>query len=209
MKVLAIAGHADDVELGLGGTLARHADNGDDVTVVLVTHSGYSGYNGQVIRTSDVANAEAAEAAHILGISNLIVWDYETKEVEYNVELIEDLNRIVDQVKPDIVYTHWAKDVNQDHTAISQATLIAARNIPCILMYQSNWHSSQSTFQGKFYVDISNFMETKIKAIEAHKSEIEKRGPTWVEFFTNKNRNDGILLGVDYAECFEIIRWMR
>ena len=93
MKVLAIAGHADDVELGLGGTLARHAADGDDVTVVLVTHSGYSGYDGRVIRTSKVANAEANVAASILGVKKLIIWNYETKEVEY-LKKIEDLENL-------------------------------------------------------------------------------------------------------------------
>ena len=209
MKVLAIAGHADDVELGLGGTLARHAADGDDVTVVLVTHSGYSGYDGRVIRTSKVANAEANVAASILGVKKLIIWNYETKEVEYNVKLIEDLNRLIDKVQPDTIYTHWTQDANQDHSAIAKATIIAARNVPRILMYQSNWHTSQKVFQGRFYVDVSDFIELKIKAIQAHKSEIKKRGDTWIEFFKNKNRNDGILMGVQYAECFEIIRWMR
>jgi LmbE family N-acetylglucosaminyl deacetylase len=209
MKVLAIAGHADDVELGLGGTLARHSDNGDDVTVVLVTHSGYSNYDGRIIRTSEVASAEAVEAADILGIDKLIIWDYETKEVEYNVKLIEDLNRLVDQIQPDVVYTHWVEDANQDHSAISKATLIAARNIPRILMYQSNWHSSESTFRGRFYVDITDYIQKKTRAIQAHKSEVGKRGSSWVEFFTNKNRNDGIAIGVGYAECFEIIKWLR
>ena len=208
MKVLAIAGHADDIELGAGGSIAKHSAGGDEVTLLLVTHSEYSDYNGKLIRSRETAALEAQKAADIMGIKEIICLDYETKEVLYTVKLIEDINRIIDRIKPDIIYTHWDGDANQDHSAISKATIIAGRSVPRILMYRSNWNKSLRTFEGKFVTDISDYMEKKIKAINAHESEVNKRGPVWVEYFTNHNRNVGIEIKASYAEDFEVVRWL-
>jgi LmbE family N-acetylglucosaminyl deacetylase len=209
VKILAIAGHADDIELGAGGSMAKHAAAGDEIVLLLITHSGYSDYNGKLIRSKETANREAQSAAKILGIKEVRCLGYETKEVSYAVDLIEDINRVVDEIRPDLIYTHWYGDPNQDHSAISRATLIAARNIDKILMYRSNWHESIETFKGKYKIDITGHIQTKIKAVSAHKSEIKKRGPTWVEYFKNYNRNCGIEAGVEFAEIFEIAKWVE
>ncbi len=55
MNVLAVGAHFDDIELGCGGTLARHVQKGDDVTVYVATHSGYSNPSGKIIRSREVA----------------------------------------------------------------------------------------------------------------------------------------------------------
>jgi len=208
MNVLAIAGHADDIELGIGGAIAKHAQNNDNICALLVTHSGYSSYDGTVMRKKNVASSEAQTAADILGIKKLICLNYETKCVHYDVTLIEDINRIVDQFQPNLVYTHWYGDLNQDHSAIAQATMIAARHVPRILMYRSNWYKSPYDFNDNFYVDISQHIDTKITAIKAHKSEYEKKGAKWVEFIKNENRNSGIICGVEYAEVLQVIKWL-
>ncbi len=75
-------------------------------------------------------------------------------------------------------------------------------------MYRSNWNQTTKSFKGNFIVDISKYMEDKIRAINAHKSEVSKRGPTWVEYFTNQNRNTGIEIKSSYAEDFEIVKWV-
>jgi LmbE family N-acetylglucosaminyl deacetylase len=208
MKVLAIAGHADDIELGAGGSILKHTSAGDEVTLLLVTHSEYCDYNGNLVRSRIVAASEAQTAANIMGINNIVCLDYETKEVLYTVKLIEDLNRVIDDLKPDIIYTHWHGDANQDHSAIAHATVIAARNTPRVLMYRSNWNPTVTNFEGNFIVDISDYMEGKIRAIKAHRSEVAKRGPNWVEYFTNQNRNTGIENRTSYAEEFEVVRWV-
>tara|TARA_R110000737_G_C14424717_1_gene458469 strand:- start:168 stop:797 length:630 start_codon:yes stop_codon:yes gene_type:complete len=208
MKILAIAGHADDIELAAAGSIIKHTESGDEVVLLLITHSGYASYNGQTIRTQATAALEANQAASIMGIEKIICLNYETKKVSYGVDLIEDINRVVDDIRPDLIYTHWHGDPNQDHSAIAHATLIAARNISKILMYRSNWYRSHLAYDPKMIVDISGYMDRKVQAIEAHKSETGKRGTTWIEYFKNHNRNLGIENGIDYAESFEMIKWL-
>lgn len=208
MKILAIGAHADDIELGVGGSLARHSSEGHDVSILLVTHSAYGDFEGKVIRDKETAMSEARAAATIMGVKDLHCLSYETKLVTYDVKLIEDINRQIDRVKPDVIYTHWDGDINQDHSAIAQATIVAGRNIPRILMYRSNWYKSYKHFENSFYVDITDHITTKIDAIRAHKSEMKRRGEDWIEFFKGQCRNNGQEVGVRYAESFQVIKWL-
>jgi LmbE family N-acetylglucosaminyl deacetylase len=208
MKVLAIGAHADDIELGVGGTISRHTAEGHSVSILLVTHSAYSDYEGKLLRTKESAFFEAKKAAKIMGVDELHCLEYETKCVSYEVKLIEDINRRIDKIKPDVIYTHWDGDINQDHSAIAQATVVAGRNVPRILMYRSNWYKSCKHFENNFYIDISDYIETKIKAIRAHESEVSRRGEDWIDFFKSHCRNNGQEVGVRYAESFQVIKWL-
>jgi len=215
MKVLAIGAHADYIELGLGGTIAKHVQAGDEVHNLIVTNSQYFDFNGKLIRSRSDARKEAIDAANICGIpkSNVHFFDrltnhFPTKQVVCNELLIETINSKIDELKPDIIYTHWDGDINQDHHAIAKATVIAARNISRVLMYQSNWYKSVDTFNGNYFVDISDQIEIKVKSINAHKSEVSKRGPSWIEFFKNQCRNNGIQVGVSYAEVFQLVKFL-
>ena len=208
MRILAIGAHADDIELGLGGTLSKYAASGNEVHSLLVTHSAYSDFTGKVLRSSEVALQEAKNAAVVLGISDVQCLGYETKKVTYTVDLIEDINRQIDRIRPDIIYTHWDGDINQDHSAIAQATIVAGRNAPRILMYRSNWYKSYKHFENSIYVDISEHIDQKIKSIEAHVTEVSRRGSGWVEFFKSHCMINGQEVGVKYAESFQPVKWL-
>ena len=66
MNVLAIGAHFDDVELGCGGVLAKHASAGDNVYVYVATVSGFSDHNNQAVRSNDLALREAQSAMGVL-----------------------------------------------------------------------------------------------------------------------------------------------
>ncbi|MDY6907194.1 MAG: PIG-L deacetylase family protein [Chloroflexota bacterium] len=208
MKVLAIGAHFDDIELGCGGTLARHVAREDQVCMYVITDSEYRGYDGTMIRTRDVAQKEGQSAARILGVDNLVCQGLKTKELLYSVGLIEVINRMVDELEVDIVYTHWIHDVHQDHSAVGRATLNAARHVPRILMYRSNWYATSVAFNGSFFVDISPIIETKVAAIKAHQTEYRKYGDRWIDFVVHQNRNSGIEVEVEYAEVFEVVKYL-
>jgi|SRR3989344_631611 len=207
MNVVAIGAHFDDIELGCGGTIARHVAAGDNVTMVVVTSGEYHWYDGDMIRSKEEALKEGKNAAEILGVKDLICLNKETKKVQYEAELIEQLNKILDDKKADIVYTHWVYDLHQDHSAIGKATLNAARHLIKVLMYRSNWYSSMENFDGRFYIDISKYIDTKITSIKAHEGEYKLRGEKWIDFVKHQNRNAGIQIETEYAELFEVIRY--
>lgn len=209
MNVLAIGAHYDDIELGAAGTIAKHIKNGDNVTFVVVTESSYHDHDGTVRRTKHQAREEGLHAARILGVQDVLCLGIETKKVKYGVDLIEMLNTLVEDLNIDTIYTHWNHDVHQDHSAIAKATLNAGRHVPRILMYRSNWYHTTAPFKDNFHSDISDHIEKKIQSLKAHETEYMRRGDTWINFVVHQNRNCGIRIGVEYAESFEIVKWLN
>lgn len=206
-NILTIGAHFDDIELGAGGTIARHVAEGDNVFMLVMTNSAYYNYDGTPIRSVEVAKTEGENAARILGVKKLIPVGLETKTLQYGFELIELINKVIDDYSINVIYTHWDKDVHQDHSAIGRATLNAGRHANKILMYRSNWYHTTSEFRGNFYIDISNHMDTKIAAVKAHENEYKKFGQRWVDFFVNENANAGQKIGTKFAEAFEIVKY--
>lgn len=208
MNVLAIGAHFDDVELGCGGTIARHARAGDHVTVYVSTVSGYSNHYNLEVRKSEVALAEARAAMKILGVSDLVCGQFRTLEVEFVDPLNIEILRLVEDRKIDIVLSHWPGDIHHDHQAVARAAIHSCRHVPRQLLYRSNWYHSTADFRGNFYVDITDTWEAKRLAIEAHASELERTGRRWTAFFENEAENAGQRIGVRYAEVFELLKWL-
>ena len=209
MNILAIGAHFDDVELGCGGALARHAAAGDNVYVFVATVSGFSNQYAQAVRSSDIALAEAQAAMKILGVKELICGNFKTLEVEFVDTLNVQILRIVEEKKVDKVYTHWTGDIHHDHQAVARASLHSCRHVSCLLMYRSNWYHSTQDFRGNFYVDITANWATTESAIRAHESEMERTGSRWISFFRNEAENAGQRIGVQYAEVFEVVKWLE
>jgi LmbE family N-acetylglucosaminyl deacetylase len=208
MNVLAIGAHFDDIELGCGGTIIRHVNNGDNVIMYVITDSEYTNYDNTILRSKKIAYEEGINAAKKLGVDILICEKLKTKKVDYGIYLIEKMNKVIDKYNIDIIYTHWTHDVHQDHSAVGRATLNAGRHVQRILSYRSNWYATDAFFNGNFYVDISPYIEKKLEAIRAHKSQYNKFGEKWIDFVRQKNRNNGIEMEVEYAESFQIIKYI-
>lgn len=208
MNVLAIGAHFDDVELGCGGTLAKRARDGDNVYVYVATVSGFSNQYDKTVRSSSIARKEAVKAMEILGVSELICGKFRTLEVEFIDRLNVELLRIVEDRKIDLVFSHWPGDIHHDHQAVGKASVHSCRHVPRQLLYRSNWYHSTADFRGNFYVDITGTWAQKKKAIEAHRSELERTGRKWIGFFRNEAENAGQRIGVRYAEVFETLKWL-
>ena len=209
MNILAIGAHFDDVELGCGGTLARHVEMGDKVYVYVATVSGFSNQYDQSVRSSQIARSEADTAMKILGVNKMYCGDFKTLEVEFVDALNIELLTLIQDLGIDTVYTHWIGDIHHDHQAVARASLHSCRHVPRLLMYRSNWYHSTIDFRGNFYVDITNQWSSKEHAIYAHQSEVERTGAKWISFFQNEAENAGQRIGVKYAEVFEVVKWLQ
>lgn len=207
MNILAVGSHFDDVELGCGGTIARHTKQGDQVWIFVATNSGYSNYARRELRNKDIALEEGKNAADILG-ATLICGNHDTHYVEYNDDLMLPMVQIVEENQIDMLYTHWVHDVHRDHFIVGRASLSAGRRVPRVLMYRSNYYDTYEAFPGNFYVDISATFDIKVEAVRAHQSELQRVGERWIQFFHNQNQNDGQKIGVEYAETFEVVRYV-
>jgi LmbE family N-acetylglucosaminyl deacetylase len=207
-NILAVSAHADDVEIGCGGTVALHAQNGDNVYILVMTSSFYTNYDGQILRNKTEGDFEEKEGASILG-GKLINLGFETKEVPYSSKTVELINKIIDEYNIDIIYTHWYHDTHQDHMRTTQSVLAAGRYVKNILMYEPEYPAGRSYlgFRNQYYVDIGSTFEKKMKAILKHKSQVKKYGEElFLSAIEARARHRGYETGVKYAECFEVIR---
>ena len=207
MNILAIGAHFDDIELGCGGALAKHVAAGDNVYAYVATKSGFTNHQNIEIRSDDIATLEGENAMKILGVK-LIKGNFNTLEVEFTDDLNLEIIKIIEEKEIDTVYSHWMGDIHHDHQAVARASLHSCRHVPRQLMYRSNWYHSNIDFKGNFYIDISNFWDQKQQSIAAHKSEMDRTGKKWIEFFNNESLNAGQKIGVKRAEVFEVIKWL-
>lgn len=207
MNVLAIGAHFDDIELGCSGTLIKHVKNGDKATMIVVTNSGYRDPKGDLVRGRRAAHEEGLKASKIIG-ARMICLGYETFMVPFDEGLTKVLSGYIEEFKIDIVYSHWIYDLHRDHQYAGKCALMAARRVPKFLMYRSNFYDTEQQFRGNFYSDISKVMNKKLEVIKAHASELRRVRYQWFDFFTKQHENDGQKIGVKYAECFEIVRYL-
>jgi LmbE family N-acetylglucosaminyl deacetylase len=206
MNILAIGAHFDDIELGCGGTLARHAAKGDKVTAFVATRSGFSDPSAKAIRSDASALSEGEKALSLLG-AKLVCGGFKTFRVEFGEKLNRKILSIIEKEKIERVYTHWSQDSHHDHRAVSLASLHCAKHVPQVLMYRSNWYKTAAQFKGNFYSDISAFLARKDAAIRCHRSEMKRTGGKWLRYYRCEAEKAGIEAGLKYAEVFEALKW--
>lgn len=206
-NVLAVGAHPDDVELGCGGTVALHAKKGDKVVIIVMIEPVSTHYSGRIIRSKEEGETEGKNAANVLG-AKLINLGFKDKSVPYSVETIEAINKIIDDYKIDVIYTHWYHDTHQDHKRTTQSVVSAGRLVKNILMYEPEYPAGRSYlgFRNQYYVDITSAFETKMEALKQHKSQIRRYGNDFLGAIEARARHRGYEIGSKYAECFEVLR---
>lgn len=208
MKILAIGAHLDDIELACGGTLVNWLRKGYAVKMVLMSDSAFTTAHGRTERSREVALTEGRTAAGILGISDLEILDFPTKDVPYDSDTVSALDRIMEEFKPTLVLTHWPFDTHQAHRNTALSVISSARRLNSILTYEPFPPSGRSyvAFRPQVYVDITGSIDIKVEAMKAHRSQYDKYGEDWIEAIQGRARMRGYECGKKYAEVFEVVR---
>src|SRR5574341_1024723 len=206
-NILAVGAHADDIEIGCGGTVARHVEKGDNVIILVMSESSYTDYRGKILRSIEEGISEEENAAKVLG-AKIINLGFTNKKVPYSQESIEAINKVIDDYNIDTIYTHWHNDTHQDHMRTTQSVFSAGRYIKNILMYEPEYPAGRSFlgFWNQYYVDITSTFDIKMEALKCHKSQIKKYGDHFIDAVEAKARHRGYEIGAKYAECFEVLR---
>lgn len=207
MKILAVGAHADDVELGCGGALARWSREGHDLVIHVATDSAYANPEGRPIRTAADARAEAEAAASRLG-ARLEVGPFKVFELPHARELADSMVALFERERPDMCLVHWDGDTHLDHRALSLAVQHASRRCPRLLGYASNWYLGAQPFDPRFFVDISDTVEDKIALIAAHASENARTRGVWEIHARETAAACGRRCGVAAAEGFVLLRYL-
>jgi LmbE family N-acetylglucosaminyl deacetylase len=164
MKILAVAPHPDDIEIGCGGTLIKLARAGHEISLAIMTKGDVGGEGGQRQREQEAA-AKLYKAKRIFWLG------FQDTRVPLTKESIDALDRVMREVKADVVFAPHEEDTHQDHRNTAQQVLSATRYTQNVLFYEV---PSSVNFQPDVFVDISAVLEAKYKALRAHKSQINK-----------------------------------
>jgi len=195
-SILAIGAHPDDVELGCGGALAKHAEQGDHIFILTLSRGSQGG-------DADTRTQESVSAAEMIG-ATLKMGDFIDGRIIDDTATIMAIHDVVSHFKPTHVYTHAFEDTHQDHRNIYLSTLVAAREVPNIFCYQAP--SSTVDFRPNLFVDISNHMQMKIDLIAAHESQLNGKKSLEPDLIRATARYWGRFAGCILAEPMVIFR---
>lgn len=200
--VLAIGARPDDIELGCSGTLLRHVNNKDKIYLLILTKGEASG-------DPDIRTEECYKSAEILCAEKIFFGGLSDTKIKDDVCTINVIENIIDQTKPDIIYSHSYKDTHQDHRNTSYATLSAGRRVKKILMYESP--TSFIEFSPHVYIDIKESFEEKKNILRIFSSQSDK---SWWSMGNKANMAieglafyRGFQVGMEVAEAFEVARF--
>jgi LmbE family N-acetylglucosaminyl deacetylase len=157
MKILAIGAHPDDIELGAGGTIAKHVNVGDEVHFLVLTCGEKSGDKTE-------RKCEAEESAKILKAKSLTFGEIEDTQISDGIDTIMKIESLINKIRPDRVYTQGVQDRHQDHRNTAYATFSAARKVPEVFSYESP--DSYPNFVPQYYVQITDTIPTKLEALK-------------------------------------------
>jgi len=193
VSVLAIGANVDDVEAGLGGTLARHRASSESVAILIL--SGHE-------ETPERERAAAASAEQ-LG-ARLILDSLVSFEPHSQGATAKAIEAVVAEIEPTIVYTHSAQDSDEGHRAIFSATQFATRSVPAIASYQNR--TSTIDFHPNQFVEIDDFMETKLSLLSLFESPDVERPYLDSDTVMSTARYWGRYVDGHLAEPLEMIR---
>lgn len=224
MNVLVLAAHPDDEVLGCGGAIARHAQQGDQVHIVILAE-GLTSRTTQRNREqhhaglSDLAQA-AQDASQVLGTASLTLHDFPDNRMDRCdlLDIVKVVEASIQQHNPAVIYTHHAGDVNIDHQRVHQAVVTAARPLPghqvkTLLFFEvvssTEWQppGSAPMFTPNWFVDISATLSLKHKALDCYHSEMHGfPHPRSLAAVEHLARWRGATVGVEAAEAFMLGR---
>lgn len=199
MRVLAIGAHPDDIELGAGGTIARHVINRDEVVFLILSY-------GEKTAKKSMRKKEAILSANKLGVKTVKFAGFADTMIPNSIETILAIENIIKKYRPERVYTHCVKDTHQDHRAAAYTSISAARKVPELFSYESPL--VHPNFNPQYFIDISDTINLKVECLKCYKSQ-GSREYLKAEAIEGLAKFRGFQAGVLYAEAFEVIRCVK
>lgn len=204
-KILVLAPHTDDGELGCGGSIAKFCAEGREVYYAAFCLCS------QALPASmppDTLERECRQATALLGIpsSNLILFNYEVRNLpQSRQEILAELLQLNKTINPDLVLLPAASDIHQDHQVIHQEGLRAFKNTS-FAGYELPWNNY--SMRTSFFIRLSEKeLAKKVESLRAYHSQ-SHRNYMQEEFIRSLARVRGVQANAELAEAFEIYKWL-
>ena len=224
--ILVVAAHPDDEVLGVGATAARRAASGDAVHLTILGE-------GVTSRAADRAGADPSAVAALQDDARAVAGLLGAKSVAFGalpdnrfdslplLDIVKQVEAWVREIDPEIVYTHHPGDLNVDHRLTFQAVLTATRPVPgCrvrdVYVFEipsaTEWAFGRlaGPFSPTVFEDVTSTIDLKIACLERYRTEHRAfPHPRSGEALRASARRWGSVVGLAYAEAFELIRAVR
>jgi LmbE family N-acetylglucosaminyl deacetylase len=221
MKILIVAAHPDDEMFGAGGTILKHKDAGDELFIHFLTDGHSSRIEDSL--SDKYSNpqlqkrlASARKVASALEVSDILIDEFDDQMLDTYplIKITKSIEKFSKDIKPDLIYTHYAHDVNKDHQITFSAVLNAFRMVteysPQRIISMEVPSSSEwgfPAFTPNYFVDVTKFIEEKIRLIEYYNDEIKiSPHPRSIEKIKCNAKKWGASIFCDSAEAFCIVR---
>lgn len=234
MRVLVFAAHKDDESIGMGGTIYKHAQRGDEVSVVFLTTGGASpgtmGLDADPAEVVEVRSKEARDACRVLGVKNIDFLDFKDQFLYLNEQTCSEVGKIIRRHRPDRIYVlHGDSAIdeidNLDHTntyKIVNRSVIMVMRAELLELGTEPWNTKEvfayelplvPMHAPTSYVDITDVMEKKLEALGKYESQVGWFGFEETVKGFNRWRWHMVWSGsqskqgpVGYAEAFRAVR---
>jgi LmbE family N-acetylglucosaminyl deacetylase len=226
MKVLVVAAHPDDEVLGCGGTISRLSQEGSEVTIAILGSGMTAPYPKPEEAEPSILEdlySNSRQAAQILGAKDLL--QYKLPDNRFDtiplLDVIKIVEKWVDLISPEIIYSHHPGDLNIDHVIVHRAVLTATRPMPGQRVREvysfeipssTDWafNHGETLFRPNVFCDISTTLDKKLQALSLYKTETRNPPhPRSRKAIQNMARRWGSIVGCQAAEAFELIRAIR
>lgn len=201
--MIAFGAHPDDIEIGMGGTVAKLSGMGYDVRLVIATLPNFVKTD-----TKEERKQESIMSAKVMGCKTPEFLDLSPEEIVFNRKFVTRISKIIQELNPEAIFTQWIGDTHQDHQSLTRAVIAAARDSNDLFMYETTIPGgiSEHAFRPQLYVDVTDTIDIKRDALYCFDSQQIRCGPLWIDSLVGRCSYRGYQMNAKYAEAFEVIK---
>jgi LmbE family N-acetylglucosaminyl deacetylase len=219
-NIIVISAHPDDEVIGAGGTLLKHAANGDNVHWLIITNVfEQDGFSRERVESRQL---EIAEVAEKMGFVSTYKLDYPTMQLHSGtiIDMVPKISAIFTKVKPEVIYVMNRSDAHSDHRIVFDAVAACTKSfrypfIKKVLMYECLSETEfapalpEKAFVPNYFVDITSYMQKKLDVTKIYASELSAHPfPRSLDNISALAHFRGASVGVQYAEAFQLIKYI-
>jgi N-acetylglucosamine malate deacetylase 1 len=202
-SILVFGAHPDDLEIGMGGTIAKLSAMGYEVQPIIATLPNFVKSD-----TKEGRKTESMLSARVMGCKPPVFLDLSPDEMIFGRKFITLIDSLVTKYKPDSVFTQWYGDSHQDHQVLTKSVISACRDQDNLFMYETTIPGgiTENSFRPQLFVDISETLDTKKNALECFESQFVRCGEIWIPAIIGRCSYRGYQINSKYAEAFEVVK---
>ena len=222
--ILIVAAHPDDEVLGCFGTVARLIKEGYEAYTLILGEGKTSRDESRIVENKkdelEVLNQEIVEANRTIGIKKVFIETFPDNRFDSVdlLDIIKAISKVKEEIKPDIIFTHYEHDLNIDHQITYKAVITATRPMidECVkkiysfeILSSTEWNYPLS-FSPDTYFDIGDTIKLKLDAMKKYDSELcNYPHPRSLEGIELNSKYQGMRVGKEYVEAFKVIRSVK